>query len=185
MDLKSWIPGKYVASSCLIPGLNNKGNKLIGSPGIFIPARDPSGQILGAQIKADQPTTGKYKWLSSNKVFEDGRGPSINDELPLFCCISSFRHIPTLGMCEGGLKAHVLSFLGDLPVIGASGAAFPKSKILLERYLAVINPDQIIFFPDAGSQCNDQVILPDLYWIKCVCFCNKRLKIFKPKDRKV
>ncbi|MCO5608544.1 hypothetical protein L7F22_062755 [Adiantum nelumboides] len=158
MDLKSWKPGKHVASSWLIPGLNKKGNILVGSPGIFIPARDPSGQITGAQIKVDQPISGKYKWLSSNKVFEDGRGPNIDDEWPLFCCTSLFRDFSSLGMCEGGLKAHVLSFLGALPVIGASGAAFSKSKKLLERYLAVIDPDRIIFFPDAGSQCNDQVI---------------------------
>ncbi|KAI5054999.1 hypothetical protein GOP47_0030144 [Adiantum capillus-veneris] len=158
MDFKSWIPGRRIASSWLIPGLDKKGTALIGSPGIFIPARDPSGLITGAQIKVDRPTTGKYKWLSSNKVFEGGRGPNIDDEWPLFCCTSLFRNFSTLGMCEGGLKAYVLSFLGALPVIGASGATFTKSKKLLERYLAIINPDRIIFFPDAGSQCNDQVI---------------------------
>ncbi|KAH7281970.1 hypothetical protein KP509_35G005800 [Ceratopteris richardii] len=158
MGFKSWTPGKRVPSSSLIPGLNKKGRTLIGSVGIFVPARDPFGHIVGAQIKVDCPTNGKYKWLSSNKVFDGGKGPHIDGELPLFCCTSLFSNTSILGMCEGGLKAHALSFLGSLPVIGASGAAFLKSRRLLEKYLAVINPQLIIFFPDAGSQCNDQVI---------------------------
>ncbi|CAM6098967.1 unnamed protein product [Calypogeia fissa] len=152
--------GKEIMGSSLIPGLNKDGTRLVGSRGIFIPARDPSGQITGGQIQVDDNPTGnrKYIWLSSNELFKGGKGPQIGGELPLFCCIPPEKDLSIVGLCEGGLKAHVLAALSGLPVIGASGADFSRSENLWQSYLVMMDVKQIIFFPDAASQCNDQVI---------------------------
>lgn len=162
-NFQTWTPGRVrggdVVGSSLIPGLNERGTRLIGSRGIFIPARDPSGQITGAQTKNDDNSSGKrkYVWLSSNKSFTGGKGHQIGGELPLFCCVPRESDTSLVALCEGGLKAHVLAALSGLPVIGASGADFPRSKNLLQSYLVMMDAEQIIFFLDAGSQCNNQV----------------------------
>ncbi|CAM6098966.1 unnamed protein product [Calypogeia fissa] len=163
-NFQSWTPGKIrgrdIIGSSLIPGLNKEGTRLLGSRGIFIPARDPSGKITGGQIKVDDNPEGnrKYVWLSSYERFKGGKGPQLGGELPLFCCIPRDKDLSIVGLCEGGLKAHVLAALSGLPVIGASGADFSRSENLLQSYLVMMDVEQIIFFPDAGSQCNDQVI---------------------------
>ncbi|CAM6098963.1 unnamed protein product [Calypogeia fissa] len=163
-NFQSWTPGKIrgrdIMGSSLIPGLNKEGTRLLGSRGIFIPARDPSGKITGGQIKVDDNPEGnrKYVWLSSYERFKGGKGPQLGGELPLFCCIPRDKDSSIVGLCEGGLKAYVLAALSGLPVIGASGADFSRSENLLQSYLVTMDVEQIIFFPDAGSQCNDQVI---------------------------
>ena len=71
---KSWKTGKRATgATSRLAGIDSRGDRLVGSGGIFIPAFDPVGKITGAQIKTDSGRPGKYIWLSSARA--DGSGP--------------------------------------------------------------------------------------------------------------
>jgi hypothetical protein len=86
VGFRSWEPGKRVTgATSRLAGIDSRGDRLVGSRGIFIPALNPAGRITGAQIKTDSGRPGKYIWLSSARIDGTGNGPQLpNGEPPLF-----------------------------------------------------------------------------------------------------
>lgn len=106
---RSWQPGSRVqVATSRLPGVDSRGERLVGGKGNFLPAYDPAGRITGAQIKTDNGRPGKYIWLSSYDFDKrpDGSGPQLpNGELPLFV----WRHpdqaqVSLVILCEGALQ---------------------------------------------------------------------------------
>jgi rhodanese-related sulfurtransferase len=164
---RSWEPGKRVTgATSQLAGIDSRGDRLVGSKGIFIPAYDPQGNITGAQIKTDNGRPGKYIWLSSHK--EDGTGGSgphlPNGELPLFV----WKHLHSLQtslviLCEGALKSAIAALLlwrlglTDIAVIGTASSGFFGSETL-KSYLKQLSPQRVQLAPDAGAVNNSSNI---------------------------
>jgi rhodanese-related sulfurtransferase len=169
---RSWEPGKRVmGATSQLAGIDSRGDRLMGSKGIFIPAYDPQGNITGAQIKTNSGRPGKYIWLSSHK--EDGmggNGPQLpNGELPLFV----WKHPLSLQtssviLCEGALKSAIAALLlwrlglTNIAVIGtASSGSFGSDT--LKSYLRQLSPQRVQLAPDAGA-VNNTSNIPAANW---------------------
>lgn len=111
-DLLLKVPGFYV---------HEEGGKrwltLAGAPGLLIPVRDLSGQIVAIKIRADDPGEGpKYTWLSSSKH----GGPSPGNRV----------HVPAFGgertsirITEGELKADIATALSRILTLSIPGVS--------------------------------------------------------------
>lgn len=133
VGFRSWEPGKRVTgATSRLAGIDSRGDRLVGSRGIFIPALDPVGRITGAQIKTDSGRPGKYIWLSSHKEDGTGNGPQLpNGELPLFVWKHpEAQQISLIILCEGALKSAIAALLlwrlglTDIAVIGTALGGF-------------------------------------------------------------
>jgi rhodanese-related sulfurtransferase len=157
---RSWEPGKRVTSTTSqLAGIDSRGDRLVGSWGIFIPAHNPNGNITGAQLKTDNGRPGKYIWLSSRK--EDGtggNGPHLpNGELPLFVWKRpEASQISLVILCEGALKSALAAFLlwrmgfTDIAVIGTAAGGF-YGPDTLKSYIEQLSPQRVALAPDAGA----------------------------------
>lgn len=161
---RSWQPGSRVqGATSRLPGVDSRGERLVGGKGIFLPAYDPAGRITGAQIKTDNGRPGKYIWLSSydSDKRPDGSGPQLpNGELPLFV----WRHpdqaqVSLVILCEGALKSAISALLlwrsglRDIAVIGTAASGFFGSDTLKD-YLKQLAPQRVALAPDAGAVNN-------------------------------
>ncbi len=141
------------------------GGSLNTQPGLLIPVRDVDGRIVGCQMRLREPgDCGRYRWLSSStRKNPDGATPHVNGELPL----AIYRPVEvwdsTIGLCEGTghkpcLAAHRLGQI----VVGAAGGLFDSSSNTLKRTLSKLSQETgsktVVFYPDAGSTSNLQVL---------------------------
>jgi len=106
-----------------VPGffVEKEGNKrwltLAGTPGILIPVRNLSGQIVAIKIRADDPGEGpKYTWLSS--ASHGGPGPGNRVHIPTFTGDRSLVRIT-----EGELKADIATALSDILTLSIPGVS--------------------------------------------------------------
>lgn len=81
--------------------------------GILIPVRDRLGRIQGLQIRRDNVTRRKFRWVSSTEM-EDG------------CHAEGWTHLagivrPTIVLTEGPMKADVIHALSGLTVLAVPG----------------------------------------------------------------
>lgn len=161
--LRTWIPNKTVYGCEGLAGVFN--NKLNYLSGFVIPAYDPRGRITGFQLASDDPTYGKYLWVSS--LNKGGNGPQLpNGELPPFVWRNPASPICSeVWLCEGALKSGVTAiklWVSDnriqrsIVVIGTAQSASYGSETLRE-YLRVLNPTVVRILPDAGSIENEQI----------------------------
>jgi hypothetical protein len=88
-------------------------------PGFFIPYRNEQGQIEGLQIRRWPYTTGgdKYIWLSS----KDKPGGASSGAPVHFAKPELLARTEEVLLTEGGLKASIISFFTQAPVIAAAG----------------------------------------------------------------
>jgi len=163
IGFRSWVPSRKIEGvTDRLAGIDGRGDRLMGGRGIFIPAKDPFGKMVGGQIRTDNGRPSKYIWVSSVRRNEQnenigGNGPQLpDDELPLFVCRPGILKNPTIGLCEGGLKAYVASDLLGQVMIGASGGHFDRD--LLKNYLSILSAEldtkDIVLYPDAGAVFN-------------------------------
>lgn len=156
---RSWEPSKRVTgATSQLAGIDSRGDRLVGSRGIFLPAYDPDGHVTGAQLKTDSGRPGKYVWLSSYREEGTGNGPQLpNGELPLFV----WKHpeasqISLVILAEGGLKSAITAFLlwrvgfTNIAVIGTASSGFYGSDTL-KSYLEQLSPQRVALAPDAGA----------------------------------
>lgn len=117
--------------SKLPPELLKDGNSLLGTPGFyqddsdkwvmqknasgfFVPVRNIRGEIEGLQIRADKPFENrKYYWFSSTDKKQG-------------CSAKTWSHFAgypeeTVYLTEGPLKADIISYFMNVPVIGVPG----------------------------------------------------------------
>jgi hypothetical protein len=131
-----------------VPGFyQSNGWRLAGPAGILIPYQRPDGRIQGFQVRCDDPSRGKYLWLSSGGY--PGGTPS-----------GTFAHYthnqPRLDvwLVEGGLKAAIAAHHTDEAFIGLAGCHINSVTILLEPLPLI---PRIILAPDADWRTNPTV----------------------------
>lgn len=98
--------------------------------GYFVPARDESGRIQALSYRLERPRGGmKYCWLSSNPEAEDERGRrkyplSTSSGAPAhFAYAHLLEDARELVITEGALKADVIAYLTQSPVVGVAGVS--------------------------------------------------------------
>lgn len=87
--------------------------------GILIPVRDMEGRIQGLQIRRDNVTRRKFRWVSS-ATDRDGK------PLPDGCRAMGWVHVagrirPTIILIEGPMKADIVHYLTGQTVIAVAG----------------------------------------------------------------
>ena len=93
--------------------------------GILIPVRDRLGRIQGLQIRRDNVTRRKFRWVSSAEM-EDG------------CRAEGWTHLagivrPTIVLTEGPMKADVIHALSGLTVLAVPGVnSLTQLQMVLE-----------------------------------------------------
>ncbi len=149
-----------------LPGVNLDGLSLNTQAGYLCPIKDADGFIVGCQIRLrDANDGGRYRWLTSaTKKRPNGPTPHLSSgELPLAVHKPQVVRLNTIGMTEGtGAKPFIAAQrLGQI-VIGAAGGQFATSpqalKTTLENLSASLSTQTIVFYVDAGSVTNRQVI---------------------------
>ncbi|MBD2100967.1 sigma-70 family RNA polymerase sigma factor [Leptolyngbya sp. FACHB-261] len=166
LGYRSLMPGRKVAGvSAALAGIDQRGERLVGSRGILLWCYDPTGRILGGQIKTDSGSP-KYLWWSSEKG--GGNGPQLpNGELPLACQIPNQPVLGIVGLCEGMLKSAIAAELSGQIFIGASGGHFGFET--LRSYLEQLQERpgfeqlRLVFYPDAGAVNNTGSIPGNTY----------------------
>lgn len=164
---RHWPNGKPAEQiNPLLAGVGKK-NALTTGNGIFLPAYDPSGRIMGGQLLADDDFYGKYRWVSSASLDDvDGNGtpgssPHLqNGELPLFTWkLDSYTEKENFDvwLCEGGLKSAIAHIYSGNIFIGAAGGLFGSSPETLASYIQQIGARRLILAPDAGTIENRSV----------------------------
>lgn len=89
--------------------------------GFFVPIRNTQGQIHGLQIRLDNPINGKQKycWFSSGNFY---KGASSSSPVHFSKPDSIHKHNEVL-ITEGALKADIISYLTNAPVIAFAGVS--------------------------------------------------------------
>lgn len=149
--------------------------------GMALSITDERGQILGVELKPDDPLGGgKYRWLSRPEHCELGI-PEYDGEYPLGI-FPPVRWNQIYGGCTGndliaisegrGMKPRIAAARWGIPVIGGGGhAAATSSPIQLNRYL-LLNPDAaVLLLVDAGGLENRMVVSNILLTAR---FCRQR-----------
>jgi hypothetical protein len=125
--------------------------RLSGQPGICIPIRNLNGQISGIQIRCDDTTTGKYKWLSSpNKPKGSSSGLSIHISIP------PNSNKKEIWITEGPIKADICAFKLNRIFIAVPGVCNWAGII---PYLTELKPKKIIIAYDSDKATKPDVKL--------------------------
>ncbi|MDY6940868.1 MAG: hypothetical protein SWY16_24820, partial [Cyanobacteriota bacterium] len=161
---KSVKPGQKLSRpiSPRLAGIDRNAERIfVSGRGLLCPAFDPYGRILGMQLRLDNPSGGKYRWLKSKN---SSKLP--NGEMPL-TTVKPEGKVRRIGLCEGIMKPYVATGLsGDTLFIGAAGGNFHASRRQLEEVLKWARDEYgelpIAFYPDGGGLANRQVFRRDL-----------------------
>ena len=137
-----------------VPGFFTRDGKwnLWGLPGILIPYISVEGYIQGLQIRLDDASRGKYRWLSSNpgKGFEKGTAACS------WVHVTGNTQNKTACITEGGLKGDVASFLrGDALFVCTPGAG--NIEFLVDTLSALPNLDRLVGCYDRDQLQNETV----------------------------
>jgi DNA primase len=89
------------------------------APGYFVPYRDEHGRIQAMQYRLDEPLHGKtkYLWLSS----VDRAGGASSGAPVHHACHHLLADAAEVVVTEGALKADVIAYLTQSPVVGVAG----------------------------------------------------------------
>lgn len=148
--------------------------------GMALAITDEQQRILGVEIRRDDPTGGRYRWLSRPEHCELGI-PEYGGENPLGIyapvrpglqpegCTGS----DLIAISEGrGMKPRICASRWGCPVIGGGGhAAATGSPIQLNRYLHANRGATVLLLVDAGGLANHRVVRQLLLLI---LFCRQR-----------
>ncbi|MCL2637316.1 MAG: DUF3854 domain-containing protein, partial [Oscillospiraceae bacterium] len=122
--------------------------KLYGKPGILIPVCTKDNLIQGLQVRLDDVSDKKFRWLSTNG-FENGT--KIYGFMHMVGDITS----DTLYITEGPLKADVASYLaGGALFVGLTGV---KAVGQLAELIRSVNPRRIVECIDMDKLHNPHV----------------------------
>ncbi|NJN39296.1 MAG: hypothetical protein HC790_12255, partial [Acaryochloridaceae cyanobacterium CSU_3_4] len=155
----SWVDDAQIPALPLnLPGINPATGKLRNYyQGLTIAVPNVHGEIVGAQIRPD--FGGNYFWVSSdsNKLDIPGAGPQLpNGEPPI-----SVHQIPgstTIGLVDSvALKPYLASQRLGITFVGATGDNFASSLKTFKETLDTLQPETLIFYPDAGDISNPHV----------------------------
>lgn len=137
-----------------VPGFFTRsgGWSLWGKPGILIPYLTVDGYIQGVQIRLDDDSDGKYRWLSSNPDYGYENGTAACSWIHVTGDITR----DTACITEGGLKGDVASFLrGDALFIGVPGAG--NTEFLVDTLSTLPNLKRLVGCYDRDQMKNGNV----------------------------
>ncbi|KAI9130169.1 plasmid replication protein, CyRepA1 family [Acaryochloris sp. CCMEE 5410] len=126
--------------------------------GLAIAVPNVHGQITGVQIRPN--FGGGYFWVSSSsdKLPIPGSGPQLpTGESPIAVHRTDSK---TIGLVDSvALKPYLASQQMGITFIGATGFNFASSPEAVKETLEVLQPEQIILYPDAGDSSNRSVYI--------------------------
>jgi len=154
-----------------LAGVSFGGRSLITpQAGYLCPVWNPQGQIIGWQLRVDNPADDapKYLWATS-RTKKRPHGATVhlqNGELPLTFCIPVGEVNPLaqyIGLAEGILKPWIIAQLRNQITIGAAGGNFAGSPETLRRYLTAASvrlggTRDLLLWADAGAPANKNVM---------------------------
>jgi len=151
--------------------------------GILIVFRDVYGYKVGAQvrkriIKTDE---NRYFWYTNNKIATKLE----NDQIPVAVWKNANSNTKILCLCEGYLKSYIAycqyqRLNINYPWLGFGAVSYLNSGFKeIQKTIEYLNPETIVFFPDAGFATNKLVAEAyQNFWKKLqVQFPNISLKI--------
>lgn len=145
--LFGWSPSAVIPGLKPIAGLNQYG-KLQQFSGYAIALQNPAREIIGIQIKLDEPQRSelerKYTWTSGVATAH------IEGEMPLGYCNFSGQKSGIVYLAEGALKPILASILHNIEVIGSPSAGWAGSPRLFREFLESVDASVIRLLPDAG-----------------------------------
>jgi hypothetical protein len=145
--LFGWSSGASIPGLKPVAGVNQYG-KLQKFQGYAISFQTPAGEILGIQIKLDEPQRTeldrKYTWTSGAATAQ------VNGELPIGYSNPTGSHSGIVYLAEGALKPIVASLLHNIEVIGSPTAGWAGSPRLFREYLESVSASVVRLLPDAG-----------------------------------
>ena len=106
-----------------VPGISK--GKLLGPTGLVVPVRNSTGMIRALKVRADDPSHGKYLWVSSSR--DDGPGPGAPCHVPIFAAKGP--KILTARVTEGPLKADVATAISGMLTLGVAGSTSSRSSV--------------------------------------------------------
>ncbi|MGR3280172.1 plasmid replication protein, CyRepA1 family, partial [Acaryochloris marina NIES-2412] len=141
-----------------LPGINPSTGKLRKYyQGMSIAIPNVYGEIVGAQIRPDFGSG--YFWISSDsdKLDIPGAGPHLpNGEQPI--AVHQVSRSTTVGLVDSvALKPFLASQRLGISFIGAAGDNFASSPETFKETLDKLQPETIIFYPDAGDVSNPHI----------------------------
>ncbi len=135
----SVIPGLAPVTpvSAGVPGFSRQGSRwrIVGPAGIAIPVRDVQGQIQAVHVRSDDPSKGKYRWLSTPAPTYVG-GAASGAPVHVVRGVDD-----VVWITEGPLKAIVAQARLGHTVLGVPGAGAWTPVLDL---LAVVQPKRVI-----------------------------------------
>ena len=163
-----------------LAGVSIGGRSLITpQPGYLCPVWNPEGQIIGWQLRVDNPTddTPKYLWATS-RTKKRPHGATVhlqNGELPLTFCTpviqdecalkenAPYSSLSYIGLAEGILKPWIIAQRRNQITIGAAGGNFAGSPETFKRYLTAASlrlggTKDLLLWADAGAIANKNVM---------------------------
>lgn len=136
-----------------------------GDRGFICPAFNSHGQITGLQIRLDDSSNGRYRWVKGKFTSHLQTG-----ELPITTIIPD--QPKGIMLAEGLLKPDIAAHRHGYAAIGAAGGLFSSSPEQLQNELQALSKrldTQIVLLaPDAGSRANKQVWQRDTKTIRLI-----------------
>ena len=140
--LRAALDGEIPAD---VPGLHQ--GKLLGAQGLLIPARDADGRIVALKVRADDPSAGKYLWLSSAR--QGGASPGAPCHVPVWT-----GPVGAVRVTEGPLKADVATRLSGRLTLGVPGVTAVRSAVPALRALGARS---VVLAWDSDASSNPHV----------------------------
>ena len=140
--LRAALDGEIPAD---VPGIHQ--GKLLGSQGLLIPARDADGRIVALKVRADDPSAGKYLWLSSAR--QGGASPGAPCHVPVWT-----GPVGAVRVTEGPLKADVATRLSGRLTLGVPGVTAVRSAVPALRALGARS---VVLAWDSDASSNPHV----------------------------
>lgn len=131
---------------------------LWGKAGFLIPVLTKDGYIQGLQIRLDDTTDGKYRWVSSNPEYTDRQGRQVFENgtrAYSWVHVTGDTSKTTLCITEGGLKGDVASYLRD-EALFACVPGVNNTDYLVDT-LRELNPQKILVCYDMDLLKNTDV----------------------------
>lgn len=135
--LFTWPAGETFGIQPIIPGTNAY-NRFVNIPGFAIAIPDIDGNLIGAQIKADED--GSYRWASGKY---DIKLPNGENPIGVYGSRST-----ELNFAEGYLKSAIAADRFDLFVVGSSGGAWANSPDQLSAIIAAVGAKTFVLNVD-------------------------------------
>jgi hypothetical protein len=134
-----------------VPGFCQKYNRWrhVAPPGLMIPVLNENRQIVGFQVRLDNPDNQKYIWFSSRKSANAGARTHV--AMPFRACQAT-----QIWITEGPIKADIASERLGAPVLGVPGVNNWKSALETLQKMSS-RPDRVVLAYDMDDHDNEHV----------------------------